>query len=187
MIFLHIDSASSKNTKLFNKYMKDGKHIFVLFYMEGCGPCNATRPEWKKIENVLSNSYKNRDDIVVVDIEQDLIKDLSNIKKQPMGFPNMQYISKNGDEIEEYEECKYLSRKDRTIDSFVEWIDLHMKKKNMRGGKWSLKYKRSIDCKQPKGFSQRQHCLYGRGKNKSKSKCKKQIQKISKKNKTRKN
>jgi hypothetical protein len=24
--------------------------------------------------------------------------------------------------------------------------------------KWSLKYKRSIDCKHPKGFSQRQHC-----------------------------
>uniref|UniRef100_A0A6C0B9F6 Thioredoxin domain-containing protein n=1 Tax=viral metagenome TaxID=1070528 RepID=A0A6C0B9F6_9ZZZZ len=27
-----------------------------------------------------------------------------------------------------------------------------------RGGKWSLKYKRSIDCKRPKGFSQKQHC-----------------------------
>jgi hypothetical protein len=31
-----------------------------------------------------------------------------------------------------------------------------------RGGKWSAKYKRSIDCKRPKGFSQRQHCKYGR-------------------------
>jgi len=28
--------------------------------------------------------------------------------------------------------------------------------------KWTLKYKRSIDCKHPKGFSQRQHCKYGR-------------------------
>jgi hypothetical protein len=27
--------------------------------------------------------------------------------------------------------------------------------------KWSLKYKRSIDCKHPKGFSQKQHCKYG--------------------------
>lgn len=27
---------------------------------------------------------------------------------------------------------------------------------------WSMKYKRSIDCNHPKGFSQRQHCLYGR-------------------------
>jgi hypothetical protein len=30
--------------------------------------------------------------------------------------------------------------------------------------KWSLKYKRSINCKRPKGFSQKQHCKYGRKK-----------------------
>ena len=28
--------------------------------------------------------------------------------------------------------------------------------------KWSDKYKKSIDCTNPKGFSKRQHCLYGR-------------------------
>ena len=28
--------------------------------------------------------------------------------------------------------------------------------------KWTLKYKRSINCRHPKGFSQRQHCKYGR-------------------------
>lgn len=33
-----------------------------------------------------------------------------------------------------------------------------------RGGKWSLKYKKSINCRHPKGFSQKQHCTYGRGK-----------------------
>jgi hypothetical protein len=27
-----------------------------------------------------------------------------------------------------------------------------------------MKYKRSIDCSKPKGFSQRQHCNYGRTK-----------------------
>jgi len=27
---------------------------------------------------------------------------------------------------------------------------------------WSMKYKKSINCKRPKGFSQRQHCKYGR-------------------------
>ena len=31
-----------------------------------------------------------------------------------------------------------------------------------RKHKWSLKYKKSINCKHPKGFSQRQHCKYGR-------------------------
>jgi hypothetical protein len=35
-----------------------------------------------------------------------------------------------------------------------------MKKKIIR--KWSLKYKKSINCSHPKGFSQKQHCKYGR-------------------------
>lgn len=35
------------------------------------------------------------------------------------------------------------------------------------GGKWSKKYKRSINCRRPKGFSQRQHCKYGRKSRKS--------------------
>jgi hypothetical protein len=38
---------------------------------------------------------------------------------------------------------------------------VHNKTKK-RQHKWSLKYKRSIDCSHPKGFSQRQHCKYGR-------------------------
>ena len=31
-----------------------------------------------------------------------------------------------------------------------------------RSKKWSLKYKKSINCKRPRGFSQRQYCKYGR-------------------------
>ncbi len=37
---------------------------------------------------------------------------------------------------------------------------IKVKKTNTR--KWSNKYKKSIDCKNPKGFSQKQHCKYGR-------------------------
>jgi len=31
-----------------------------------------------------------------------------------------------------------------------------------RGGAWTLKYKKSINCMRPKGFSQKQYCKYGR-------------------------
>ena len=34
--------------------------------------------------------------------------------------------------------------------------------------KWSMKYKKSINCNKPKGFSQKQHCKYGRKTYKSK-------------------
>ena len=36
--------------------------------------------------------------------------------------------------------------------------------KTNRKRKWSLKYKKSINCRRPKGFSQKQYCKYGRKK-----------------------
>lgn len=45
-----------------------------------------------------------------------------------------------------------------------------IKIKKKIGGKWSLKYKKSINCKKPKGFSQRQHCKYGRNRSTRKQK-----------------
>jgi chromosome segregation ATPase len=35
-------------------------------------------------------------------------------------------------------------------------------KRSKKGGSWSLKYKRSINCKRPRGFSQKQYCKYGK-------------------------
>ena len=178
MIFLHID-PTTKNTKEFNKHLKNGKDIFVLFYLEGCGPCNATKPEWKKLHNVFAKNDNHN--IVIADVDQVVMKEFKSLNIQPKGFPAMYHISKNGKMCLEYEDAE-ISTKDRTIDSFVEWIENHIKKssreKIMHGGKWSLKYKRSINCKHPKGFSQRQHCKYGRKKlrsikNKNKTKTKK--------------
>lgn len=168
-----------------NKHLtRKNDKIFILFYMEGCGPCNATRPEWSKLKNVLSNHFLNRDDIVIVAIDKDLTGKLKNIGAEPNGFPTIRYITDEGNINENYEDSD-ISRKDRTIDSFVEWIQLKSGEKNINqykkqhfnkihkktrknktrkqnGGKWSLKYKRSINCKKPKGFSQKQHCKYSR-------------------------
>jgi|TARA_Y100000816_G_C26106114_1_gene587936 hypothetical protein len=41
-----------------------------------------------------------------------------------------------------------------------------MEKKNKTKRTWSKKYKKSINCKKPKGFSQKQYCKYGRNKTK---------------------
>lgn len=43
------------------------------------------------------------------------------------------------------------------------------KTKTKKGGKWSAKYKKSINCRKPKGFSQKQHCRYGRKTHKKRS------------------
>ncbi len=36
------------------------------------------------------------------------------------------------------------------------------KTKKSKPRKWSQKYKNSINCRNPKGFSQKQYCKYGR-------------------------
>lgn len=196
MIFIHSD-LSTKNIEKINKYVEEGKDVFILIYMEGCGPCMATRPEWEKITNMLESKYKSNNNIVIADVDKDLLPSLKYIGNID-GFPTMKHISNKGKIVEVYENVA-LTNKDRSVNSFVEWIEKKVNKnipysspndlmnrlsnlsntkskKNkkrynsrsrsnssnkylkQRGGKWTLKYKRSINCKRPKGFSQKQYC-----------------------------
>jgi thiol-disulfide isomerase/thioredoxin len=219
MHFLSIDPKNSniKQPELddktpieaLNDSIKNGDKVFVLFYMVGCGPCEATIPEWKKIQNVLEDKYKKNDKystVLVVDIDKDLFSEVKNIDFQLAGFPTIKYIADNGKTAVDYENSD-IKDKDRTIDSFINWIQTTVDKppsdkltkddkkdqhggfvysrnknkhastpisqntrsrKYFRGGKWSRKYKKSINCKKPKGFSQKQYCKYGRKTNKRK-------------------
>ena len=44
MIVLHIETE--KDAFMVDKLVNQGSDVFILVYMKGCGPCNATRPEW---------------------------------------------------------------------------------------------------------------------------------------------
>lgn len=187
MVYLEINKKNynkgspSKIDLINNKLANKDNKTFMLIYMEGCGPCNATRPEWSKINNVLSNDFLNDDKITVVSIDKDLFGKLKNAGSEPGSFPTIRFISDGG--IETYEDSDIPENKDRSIDSFVEWIksksgesDITSTERKMNGGykrkisktrkrrgcKWSLKYKRSINCRKPKGFSQKQYCKYSR-------------------------
>ena len=151
----------------FNNRVGEGNHIFLFLFMDGCGPCNETKPNWKRIEKMIKQSHGNRDDVVVAAINQKLFEGLKSAGKEPMGYPCLRYIK--GPSVEEYEDS-IIQNKDRSTESFINWIESKIQKqrggrktrRRCRGGKWSLKYKKSINCKKPKGFSQRQHCKYGR-------------------------
>jgi len=182
----------------------EGHHCFVLIYLVGCGPCNMTKPEWKKV----AEDFDYRDDnkgIVMVHIDQNNLDRIHGVvgNYSVSGFPTMLHVHKN--KISSYEDSN-VKNKNRSAESFREWINnyvnmsgvgnskgesnmeklhrpllsmsrssrsrsrsqnkssssKHSKKRGQTGGKWSLKYKKSINCKHPKGFSQRQHCKYGR-------------------------
>ena len=181
---MYID-PSTKNVnsliKNLNKAIRSNNHVFLFLFMEGCGHCVRTKPEWKKIPEHLHHPHK---DVILAEVDQALFSKLHGVGKEPMGYPCFRYI--HGSTIEDYENSDMAS-KDRTATSFSKWIEKksHMKggdtnngnnnnstfidprlvfsrggsrKRKGKGGKWSLKYKKSINCRRPKGFSQKQHC-----------------------------
>ena len=124
MYILHINSG--KDDGKIDKMIKQGKQVFILVYMEGCGPCNATRPEWAKLESALKTQYAKNDNLVVVDIDKDYassIKHIGNID----GFPTMKYFCNNGKTIETYENSS-IKKKDRSVTSFINWIESKINK-----------------------------------------------------------
>jgi hypothetical protein len=175
---------------------KKNHHCFVLIYLVGCGPCNMTKPEWKKVANSFDYRDHNKG-VVMAHIDQnnlDRIRDVVG-NYSVSGFPTMLHVHKN--KITSYEDSN-VKNKNRSAESFREWINKyvnmsgvgnantntntsrgeskmealrmpllsmsrssrsrsrnqstsskHSKKHRQTGGKWSLKYKRSINCKHP--------------------------------------
>jgi len=114
MIILHSDDVDKVDS-----YIDQGNCVFILIYMEGCGPCMSTKPEWLKIEEF---SGENNSSAVVADINKDYLSSLKYIGSVD-GFPTMKYIcKKNGNlVVENYENAK-IPKKDRSVQSFVKWI-----------------------------------------------------------------
>jgi thiol-disulfide isomerase/thioredoxin len=115
-------NASNNNVLKFNKAVENGDTVFVMFHSPHCGHCVATFPIWEQIESQLGDRYEHNDKVMIADIQDDVIGKTS-YADQIEGFPTMWCISKNGAKIEPIEQAK-LMNPTRSIDGFVEWIEL---------------------------------------------------------------
>jgi thiol-disulfide isomerase/thioredoxin len=113
--------GNGKNQNVVDDMIKNKKHVFIIIYMEGCGPCNATRPEWSKMAHTLQKQYANNKDIVIIDLNKDLLPLVKNVG-DVSGFPTMKYITDKGHIIESYEDSA-VKTKDRSVDSFINWVE----------------------------------------------------------------
>jgi hypothetical protein len=122
MFVEHVNNAA-KAAKL-NKYIDNGKPVFMLIYMEGCGPCIASRPEWAKLEHTLGGQYgkKKPYKFIIADVNKDFAPLIHKIK-QPNAFPTILYVS--GDKTENYEDSS-INDKRRDVDCFMNWIESHI-------------------------------------------------------------
>jgi hypothetical protein len=145
MIFLHINSKSS-NASLFNKYVEEGKQIFVLFYMEGCGPCNITKPEWKEIETMMKT--ESNDNVVIVDVDHEVLQEIQYLESNPVGFPTMRYITNKGKTSEDYSG-------ERKTSAFVSWIKSKIKRQDSKDVKPIQKSKSSKNYFKTSNYSKK--------------------------------
>ena len=135
MQFLHV-TDSVKDLDIVNKFIKDGKHVFLFIHSELCGHCVKAIPFWKKLKHRLS--HKNRPDVLVADINQKVLSDVNKITNVGTisGYPTIKYI--HGKKVKEFNQ-------ERTTDLFMNWIETNIgnavsmnnkTRKGQRGGGW---------------------------------------------------
>lgn len=118
----HINDASA--AAQVDDLLKNKKHAFVLVYMDGCGPCNATRPEWGKLDTALRShaALANNPDVVVLEVNKDFLPNIRGIG-QVDGFPTLRYFTNHGADVEDFEDAAIPRNKDRTAEAFLKWIE----------------------------------------------------------------
>ena len=186
MIFININQqGDASKLKKVQEEIQAGKYVYVMVYMDGCPACVAAHPEWNKVKKTLESTGRtdllNNDQIVWVDMNKDFLSHPDNTfvaDGRVIGFPTFLLLGKRQDELS--------TPAPPVATDFVNWIGKtasksadpsspSLSKKTLRGGrrrrrhrtkrrggKWSRKYKRSINCRRPRGFSQKQYCRYSR-------------------------
>lgn len=116
MQFLHVTN-SEKDLEKVNKYIKDGKHVFLFIHSESCGHCIHAFPFWKQLKNRLA--HKKRPDVLVADINAKALSGVTKIMNVgPInGYPTIKYI--HGKKVEEFNQ-------ERTTDLFMNWIETNI-------------------------------------------------------------
>ena len=126
---IHVDNDSSLEE--FNNLV-NGSNMMVLYYMPGCGHCEALKPEWEKFENDIADSSK---DVIVAKIRSDYLGNV-NCDKDIMGYPTI-YELKDGKKVREFEE----DRNSEELTKFFNQVGSSMNGGSRRKAKRSLKRK----------------------------------------------
>ena len=127
------DNDLSKMDDL-NNGLEGEKHVFLFVFMDGCGPCNSTKETWDNIKNKMKSN--NGEKFIAARVNAKYFDKLKNAGKEPSAFPTLRYVK--GDKIEEYEDSD-IKNKDRSAESFVDWLESKLdkekeKEKKMTGG-----------------------------------------------------
>lgn len=103
-----------------------GKHGVVLFYMNGCNPCNMIKPHWNKAIEELKNDVG--EEIILGAIERDKLNSFNNhinVNRHVNGYPTILYLHPSNHNSPE------VYKGNREHKDIKEWI---IEKKNRSSG-----------------------------------------------------
>lgn len=121
---MQVDDEASA-AKLENIHNKPNHHIVTLFYRDGCPPCDAMKPEWKKACEQFRQQYKCKDNdaserTVIANVDDKGIQYLNKVFHKIEGTPTIMYMSnKNNNRV-----LREYSGKNakRTSAHFLKWL-----------------------------------------------------------------
>jgi hypothetical protein len=140
MIFLHINESGA-NAQLFDKYVSDGNTVFAFLHMDGCGHCVVAKPEWAGLQHTLMAKYKHMKNIVIADVNSKALPKIRSVTGV-IGFPTIIMISQHGNKKEDFENGAQFN-KTRTLNGFMEWIELNIRQLSAPPSRKSAKTKRA--------------------------------------------
>ena len=120
------------------------------------------RENFEKIREAAGKKFRSERSDLLKGCEEIGVFKLNMGKFTGFGLPK--YIS----DEEEKQYAEYLEN-NRAMTTVQLGRGTRRNRKTKKPRKWSMKYKKSINCKRPKGFSQRQYCKYGQGSSKRRS------------------
>ena len=124
---LEVDDQASA-AKLENIHNKPNHHIVTLFYRDGCPPCDAMKPEWKKACDQFRQQYKCKNNdvserTVIANVDDKGIQYLHKVFHKIEGTPTIMYMSnKNNKHVLREFRGKNGKNAKRTSVNFVKWL-----------------------------------------------------------------
>ena len=97
-------------------------NLIVLYYRDGCPPCDALAPLWKKACNKIRRRYKCGDknahaSTVIANVDDNGIKHLKNVFHDIKGTPTLMHMTnKNGSKT------RNEFNMERTADNLTKWL-----------------------------------------------------------------
>ena len=124
--FVHADSAADASA-LWAQMQDPATLVFVLFYMSGCGPCNATRPEWRALSTEVRRRRlrvpRGLSSVVIADVNEEYLSSFPDLPRPPSAFPTIECVHLPTRQVDVYQGERTAPRMyayiQRRLDAFA--------------------------------------------------------------------